>query len=692
MSKPQILIHPEEVNWKYFYWDQETESVQCCHNENQVPSFIEKDGREINRNKVAILTTALFFADTPTQTPDIIKRVVESALNNEGRPSRFCIALPYKENYEEYYGIDESKKSHYSNIIAHDNFNPVRKVAYMSPKAGAAQIASAIEHGFHIHAMAGGVQAESKQEFVRDYFRAKPLPENHPRRIFAGFSNNSENQFGLRELVEYVHTRNAGRTFLPESNKERFPEKTREIIEIFEEQNDHNLPRILNCEDNAIYNEIKSRYQEGDRVRFHTYFPRQLISTIDSPYRPNFSGEKLILGLEGYLQCETGYNTSEALEIALQSGAIDPNQVIAIVIENIIIPDDEMSVRRVDGYIPEYKMLETLEKDKILEIMKKIKKLTEVNVKQEEDLIREYIICANNAYNEELARIREVAKNHGVPIILGGKVRAGHAKNYVIQPNCVTDIHFDDNPQTLEINSIIRRNEPVIEIPTKVSPNFINPKIWQESLLPPVSQEQKDFVASLGRTVNYPYSKTSFLAAAQNNEFISTLKIEAANEIGEDFLNDERNIEFDVVAGVSGNISERSLSELNGKGLICIMPRRVDASANADHAKLHNSGRLGASDIIDPNPEYRIPFVILAAQDPEIQNGIVLKPMLKDFNPQLPVFLATNLAKILPQELPSLFETRINIREMANSIVETTAIRPNEASRLSLPEINLQKS
>ncbi|MES2960823.1 MAG: hypothetical protein V4694_00375 [Pseudomonadota bacterium] len=673
MSRPDLLkIHPEQVKWKYFYLDQEDGEIKHCTQAEEIPAFTRKDGSIVERNKVAVLTTSLCFIEKPKdQTPNKMQSIVETALNYKGRPSEFCIALPYIDGHEQYYGIRE--KTPYSDIVVHNNFNPHSGIGYMSPKAGAAQIASAIENGFHIHCMAGGVQIEPKLELVRDYFRVKPLPENHKRRIIAGFSDGSENQFGLREIVEYIHAGNAGKTF--STTWPTAPEKVQEMIEIFEEKKDHPLQRVLNCENSATYNQIKSRYQEGDQVRLHTYFPRQLLSAIDSPYRPDFAGEKLILGLEGYLQSETGYNASEVLETALQSGVIKPEQLIAVVVENIVVQEDEMSVRRIDGYIPEYEMLTRSEKDKILGILCKRNNLPKISVDKEEDLIGGYIIRANSAYNNEVARIKEVAERYGIPTILGGEVRAGHAKNFIIQPNYISGIEFDDRSQAIVVNSLIRNNAEVAEIPKKNLPHTITPKVWYEkSFVIPLSCE--DSVVYLGEKVkeNYPYSKRVTAPVTQSedlNHKFSELRIMAMNEAGQAFLENEENLEFDIIAGTAGNISERRLEELNGKGLLCILPHRVEGKGvhqSFDHPKLHNSGRFGASDIIEPIDDYQIPFVILAAQDSHIHNERTLRPILRDLNPQVPVLVTTNLSQEFLQDLPALFEARINIQEMQHPL------------------------
>ncbi|MBU6338783.1 MAG: hypothetical protein KGQ36_02295 [Rickettsiales bacterium] len=653
----QNKINPKEVKWRYFYKNADG-TVGFTEDETQVADDL---------NKVTVLTTSLAFIAAPIdRTPDKMQGIVEEIL---AKSNKLCVALPYQEGYEKYHGVP---KSPYSDIVVHDVFNPNSFIGYMSPKAGAAQIASAIEHSFDIHAMAGGVQAGQKMELVRDYFRDNPLPESHKRPILTGFSDGSEHQFGLRELVEYIHAGNAGKTF-----SKTWPtakEKVQEIIEVFESKEDKHFSRDLKCRDQATYESIKSLYQEGDKIKFHTYFPRQLLSAIDSPYRPNFSGEKLILGLEGYIQSETRYNASEVLEIALQSGVIKPEQVIAVSIENIVAEEDQMDVNRFNGHIKPYDQLEESEKKKISGILVANNKDKKDEILgNERAAIEGYIERANRAYDNEAARIREVAERHGIPVVEGGKVRSGHAKNFIVQPTHVSDIEFDDLTRELRINSTIRRNERFAAMPVKVSPYEIKPKIWHEkTMVTPLLQENSAIYPNQKVTENYSYSKHSTYIAAESekqNEMLSSLKIEPANEAACGFISGESK----VIVGSVGNISERNLAELNGKGLVCIMPNRVSGKGvhqSFDIIHLLNSGRLGESEIIDSNPNYQIPFVILAAENSAMHNERTLKPLINSLDPKVPVFLASNLSQEMLKDLPSLFRGRVDLEKMQSSEVD----------------------
>ena len=86
-------IHPENVEWRYFYRD-ENGRVKITDDENELPQI----------EKVAMLTTSLFpSAPEKSATPARMKSVVEDALLN--RQANFCIALPYEKGRgDSYYG------------------------------------------------------------------------------------------------------------------------------------------------------------------------------------------------------------------------------------------------------------------------------------------------------------------------------------------------------------------------------------------------------------------------------------------------------------------------------------------------------------------------------------------------------------------------------------------------------------
>jgi hypothetical protein len=87
---------------------------------------------------------------------------------------------------------------------------------------------------------------------------------------------------------------------------------------------------------------------DGKAIECHTYSPRQFISAIDSP-RPDLSDKKLVLGLEGYLQSESGYNVHEAFEIGLQTEVSIPDQVIVMTVENFVAKEEELEISRFHG-------------------------------------------------------------------------------------------------------------------------------------------------------------------------------------------------------------------------------------------------------------------------------------------------------------------------------------------------------
>ncbi len=130
--------------------------------------------------------------------------------------------------------------------------------------------------------------------------------------------------------------------------------------------------------------------------------------------------------------------------------------------------------------------------------------------------------------------------------------------------------------------------------------------------------EQEDSVVYPGKvTDNYPYSKSVNSPDPEKsdlNQRIAELKLEPENDAAKEFLTQISDSNFKIIAGNAGNISERNLSELNGAGLLCIMLNRSlgkSVHQSSDINKLLNSRRLGASDIIEADSSYKIPFVIL---------------------------------------------------------------------------------
>ena len=100
---------------------------------------------------------------------------------------------------------------------------------------------------------------------------------------------------------------------------------------------------------------------------------------------------------------------------------------------------------------------------------------------------------------------------------------------------------------------------------------------------------------------------------------------------------------------------------------------------SSDINKLLNSGRLGASDIIEADSSYKIPFVILAAQNPKIHNEFALKPAIAGHNPEVPIFVATNFFENV-RSLPNLFCAEINLNEMVIPNTSTATLSGGQLS------------
>jgi hypothetical protein len=671
---------PSSVKWRFFYNGPDG-TIICA---NSKPEDL---------NAVAILTTSLYFAsNNPIKMENNTKKALEFARDLEQRgeiQQQFCIALPCRDDEV----VNEPRAAtatDFQDIIAFDVNNEAALggvgVGFMTPHDGALQIASAIENGFDIHCQAGGVQLGGKIELVRQYFRENPLPADRKKSIIAGFSDGSEAQFGFSELAEYVHTVMAGRAWTTAPLFMGEKDSIEQVAKIFAARDSLEISRDLQCEGETISAEVKRRYEEnnGEKIRCLTYFPRQLISAIDSPYRPHFE-ENLILCLEGYVQSELGYNAHEALEIALSQGVFDPRKIIAVVVEDIVVKEDELGVRRINGKIPNYENLSEKERTKILTILRENNSGISGS---EEEIVSGYVARANAAYSAETERVKQVAAHYGVPVLLGGEKRAGHAYDFVTQPSTVTRLNFDGT--RIEMISQARTNELVQAVAPKVPAIAIEEKRWRDSN--DIFAEEDSAIYSHKKVpIGYEYSKEIAQAAVQApqfNERISCLKIFPLNEVARNLASNPSILPQDVeiFAGNAGNVSERKLEEINGKGLLCIMPYRPEGKGvhqSFDVIKLINSGRIGASDVVDEIHGYQPQFVILAAQDPA--QNFRLAAVVKDLNPQTAVFIAENdIAQVLGgpdktkakqlSDLPNIFTARINLRQMLSPERSVSAV------------------
>ncbi len=683
-------IKPDEVQWKYFYVDADGE-IKCKTEESEVPKLVKADGSEIERNKVALLTTSLFIhGSKATDAIARIKLITENALTFGGRPSEFCVALPYQErHYEETYAADLSAVSEedrdYTDIVMHDVFyrppDDSCGFGYVSPKRGAAQIASAIEHGYDIHAMAGIAQMPQKLELVRDHFRVNPLPTDHKKRLFVGFSDGSESQFGLHELVEYVHSGMAGRVFVHIDGVFVEPveaESVEEIISFFESREDSavRIKRDLVCEDEETALAVEKRFADarasGEELRSITYFPGQMISASNSPYRPDFAGQRLMVHVEGYLQDRSKGNVHEALYCALVNGVIKPEQVVSIVVEDIILEEEVFNIPRVNGLVPDFDKLTPKHHEKILNIVKKSGELTdELNEEEKRTAVESFIEKVNATYIAEAERIKQVGKEFGIPVIFGGEKRAGHSARFVSQPASVEDL-VRSGDRGLELSSVARRDNLVSPIAEKFSLRTITPTDWAITFDSPIEAEL--YVAGSGvagdvvRTVRsnpfkwFGYDKGVVAVdkkeVAGFDEIISKLELEPVNDSARALVTEST--ESEIVIGNITNISERSYEELEGKGLVCVCSGRVHYQT-ADIMRFINSGRAGPCDIIPKEDALKVPFIVIAPHDSSFNLEIALKP-INEFGVEVPVFCAKSEVKELAAI--GLSEQKVDLRSL----------------------------
>ena len=238
----------------------------------------------------------------------------------------------------------------------------------------------------------------------------------------------------------------------------------------------------------------------------------------------------------------------------------------------------------------------------------------------------------------------------------------------------MTHLNFDG--VTIKMISQVRNNELVQIVAPKVPATAIEEKRWRDSN-GIFAEEDSAIYPHKKVPMGYEYSKEkpqATVQAPQFNEKISSLN-EAARNLASnpDILSQDA----EIFAGNAGNISEGNLEELNGKGLLCIMPYRPDGKGvhqSFDIIKLINSGRIGASDVVDEISCYQPQFVILAAQDPA-QNFCLAEAVVRDLNPQTAVFIVENdIAQVLGDpskpkvrqlsELPNIFTARINLRQI----------------------------
>ncbi len=692
-------MNPNNVKWMFFYPNSDG-TFSCCYDEKEVPKLPNGE----DRNKVAVLTTSLYFGlkDVSKRMCDITKAML---FRPDSSPSELCVALPYREEVEDKTAHKAEQKD-FADIAAYETFNEQSGVGFLTPTTGAEQIASAIQHGFNIHCQAGGVSLGAKLELVRDHFRRNPLPTTQRKPIIAGFSDGSEMQFGLAEISDYVHTGNAGRVFYvsPVFHKPTERALVEEVISTFESKEPKELQRTLKCDNPAIAQAVEQRYVKGERVRCLTYFPRQLISAINSPYRPQIpADQQLILGLEGYLQSEQGYNAHEALELALSQGVFKPEQIVAITIENIVAKEEELNIPRYNGHIPQFEKLTEEDKQEILKddkdakvtkpevaIARILKKNNPksydpkmMSLEELDESVRSYIARSNAAYDNEVERIEAVARKYNIPVIFGGEVRAGHAYNAVSQPCYIANLTFKENGEIVA-TSLTRSSDNVQEIPrNRTSAATIIPYRSTTTHDKPYSNEPSVVYLGTNVPIGYEHNKEAELIAEDQslNDLITSLQLVPANDAARKLL---ITTPLPTFAGNASNLSELPLEALQQKALFCIMPHREPGKGvhqSFDIIRLINSGRIGSSSVRQDDDCAHPKFVILSAQNAEnCNNG--LRKTIESLELETPIFLTTSGIKDL-SKFPHLFHASIDLQRM---LQPSTAPHPKEMTHAPQPQ------
>ncbi len=663
MSRPanssEPIINPQRVQWKFFNLD-ESGNIVCL---GEKPT---------DKQAVAIINTSLWWGNKQ-DTPKAMKKIVSQILHQDldGRKSNLCIAVPCEslDEMKEYYGTNDfgDVEDDYVSIRMHDdlrkgepNFFQNATVASMPAKEGAEQIAGAIENGFHIWAVSGGNTLFPKLQLCEKYFREKfELSQEEyeiPKTYFVGFSNVSNAQFYLRGLVTPIHYFGAFKSAVGDQ------EMHKTIVKVLEGQETLTQSRIMQTDNVAeVRNRFNQLVKEGDQITNVTFFPHSLNLTCDANFAKFKNNEKIILGLEGYNQTRVGCNIHESLFKAFEVGAIDPEKILFISIEDIIRMDEEFEVERVNGEIPRFDDLSSIAQESIVVLAEKEK----VSPTQ-------YIAKSNEITQMEIARIKEVASCFGIPVVKGGKRRAGHSKDPVIQPSRVCDLEFKENGEIIQTSTFTREQREKLFADARKTPDCFAPD-WSKLNISSIYDSGE---ALFCRARNYEYSKgqTEILPNLEAEAEIRKAKLEPLNRdnLPHDFA------EENIVAGTTLNIAEIPVSEIAAKGLLTHIAHR--GSLTNQVSELYQ--------ILESNQMQAAKFVIISLANPTGMSSVALeefsdyrltlvKKLFDDLHIDKPVFVVVNSLdqdKLLP-----LSSARINLHEM---IIPSSTTQTVEGDRI----------
>jgi len=642
MSKP--AIEPSKVVWKYFRRD-ESGNIICSNERPQdlpVLAVLNTSSWIWGRTKIE---NGGFFA---VGAPAKMKQVIRDSLNltdDDGHNPNFCIAVPCKsvEEMREFYGAQNigEIEDDYVSLYLYDDLRQGAKnftgpgfgaVGTMPAFEGAEQIASAIENGFNIWMMAGGNSLFPKLQLCEKYFAQNPPPLDEKKSHFIGFSDGSTSQFYLRGLMTPLHFVGISKAIRKESDQE-----ARKILfALLEGREDQKIRREFSS---GQISEVEARYKsmvsQHDVITNLTYFPRQLRVACDTTFPKFRANEKLILSLEGYSQSSVGHNASEVLFKALSCGAIDPKKVIFISIEEIVQKSEELEIVRKNGLIPDFEKLSESEKTTVKNLARQYKLEPQA-----------YIEKSNAASSAEFARIREVGKLFGIPVVEGGERRAGHGGNPLLIPSLVSHLEFADG-KMVQVSDLCAHKREFLPSNQACSAKSSTPN-W-----PAFPQVGEDFFYES----EYEYSKAAEVSRAQ----LGDVKLLPLNDVKIEVSENEK-----LVGGNVLNVVERPISEIAGKGLFLHLPyKNMNKGSNpfSDLFHLVASDRLQAAK-----------FVVLSMEIPadekftnctreeylENRNKIFAK-LFSDFRFDKPLFVTRNSTK--EKDLPVSFDAEIDLKK-----------------------------
>lgn len=675
LESDKSILEPNKVIWKYFVRNAAGEVV--CSSE-------KPEGKEV----VALINSSSWFPPRKA-TPRIVKKAVAMTLNsNMGdleeniRPD-ICVAIPCSplEEMKKYYGkeaLDDDNEtflddlgnkieSEYISARIHDDlrngdvdyFNlGMRVLGTMPPKEGGEQIASAIENGFNIWSYSGGNTIFPKLQLCEKYFAAKETPEVGKKVYFAGFSNGSTMQFYLKGLVKPIHYFGAMWSLIG-----RDKEMNNLMFKAFE-GGDVPCERIMNEEKEGDLEKIKERYEalkEDEVITNVTFFPHGLGVTIDSTFANFKNNEKLILGLEGYSQMSEGHNVSEALFRALESGAINHEQILFISIEDIIQQSEQFKVRRINGLIPNLEDLDNEGKrDGETE-----KECIEGLAAQQGISPEEYIVASNIATNNEINRIKEVAEKFNIPVVNGGQRRAGHAKCPVLQPANVSELVFGENSITQK--SILTRGKKENLPSFKVKDTSLGAPSWSKLSLASVVKSGEKL---LDKISNFCYSRNP-IEMAQDEVAENEIRASNLTPLNSQAVANDSDIE-EIVAGGALNLVEVNANYITGKGLVVHLPFKGSVTPVTESHQIIASGQLKEAKFLVFSTAIPDGLSDSDKSDYLENRDKIFKKLIDDFKIEKPVYITSN--SVNEANLAPIFSGTINLKKMVVSPSITPAV------------------